>query len=98
MAPEEMDMGKPWTEDGQTRFTIAGVMQFLKNRGFSEYTRAEVQERLKELNGGQECHGHHAIRKPDGKRSTIRVWRVPAFEDDDVYLNTEEKENDIPFR
>ncbi len=97
MAPEEMDMGKPWTEDGQTRFTIAGVMQFLKNRGFSEYTRAEVQERLKELNGGQECHGHHAIRKPDGKRSTIRVWWVPAFEDDDVYLNTEEKENDIPF-
>lgn len=97
MAPEEMDMGKPWTEDGQTRFTIAGVMQFLKNRGFSEYTRAEVQERLKELNGGQECHGHHAIRKPDGKRSTLRVWWVPAFEDDDVYLNTEEKENDIPF-
>ena len=97
MAPEEMDMGKPWTEDGQTRFTIAGIMQFLKNRGFSEYTRAEVQERLKELNGGQECHGHHAIRKPDGKRSTLRVWWVPAFEDDDVYLNTEEKENDIPF-
>lgn len=97
MAPEEMDMGKPWTEDGQTRFTIAGIMQFLKNRGFSEYTRAEVQERLKELNGGQECHGHHAIRKPDGGRSTLRVWWVPAFEDDDVYLNTEEKENDIPF-
>jgi len=97
MAPEEMDMGKPWTEDGLTKFTIAGIMQFLKNRGFNEYTRAEVQERLKELNGGQECHGHQGIKKPDGKRSTLRVWWVPAFEEQEIELNTQELENDIPF-
>lgn len=97
MVPEEMEMGKPWTEDGYTRFTIAGIMQFLKNRGFNEYTRAEVQERLKEMNGGQECHGHHAIRKTDGKRSTLRVWWVPAFEQAEIELESEGMNNDIPF-
>jgi len=97
MAPEEMEMGKPWTEEGYTRFTIAGIMQFLKNRGFNEYTRAEVQERLKEMNGGQECHGHHAIRKADGKRSTLRVWWVPAFDEAEIELESEGMGNDIPF-
>lgn len=97
MAPEEMEMGKPWTEEGYTKFTIGGIMQFLKNRGFNEYTRAEAQERLKEMNGGQECHGHHAIRKADGKRSTLRVWWVPAFEEAEIELESEGMGNDIPF-
>lgn len=96
MAPEEMEMGKPWTENGMTKFTIAGIMLFLKNRGFNDYTRAEVQERLKELNDGQECHGHHSIKK-EGKRTTIRVWWVPAFEEDEIELGNEELENDYPF-
>jgi len=97
MAPEEMNMGKPWTDDGYTKFTIAGIMQFLHNRGFKEYTRAEVQERLKEMNGGQECHGHHAIRTTDGKRTTLRVWWVPAFEEAEIDLESEGMSNDIPF-
>ena len=97
MAPEEIEMGKPFTEDGLTKFTISGLMTFLNNRGFRNYTRAEVQERLKEMNDGAGCHGHQAIKKPNGKRSTIRIWFVPSFEDEETVLNTEEITNDIPF-
>jgi len=49
------------------------------------------------MNGGQECHGHHAIRKTDGKRSTLRVWWVPAFEQAEIELESEGMNNDIPF-
>jgi hypothetical protein len=72
-------------------------MEFLHNRRFKAFTRAQIQEILKQLNGNKECHGHKAINKADGSRSTIRVWWVPAFENIDVSLPVEEINNDIPF-
>ena len=96
VAPEEISMGKPWTEDGLTKFTMSGITQFLKNRGFTEYNRAEIQEQIKNMNSGTDCYGHQAIRKEDGKLSTIRVWWVPAFENETALQNVE-IENDIPF-
>jgi len=95
-APEELELGKPWTEGGRTKFTMGGLEQFLKNRGFTSYTRAEMQERIKHLNGDQDCHGHQRIRK-DGKITTIRVWWVPEFKDSEIDLQTEEVNYDIPF-
>jgi len=98
MHPEELISGKPWTDnEGFTSFTIAGLMEFLHNRRFKAFTRAQIQEILKQLNGNKECHGHKAINKADGSRSTIRVWWVPAFENIDVSLPVEEINNDIPF-
>ena len=96
MAPEEMEMGKPWTDEGLTRFTIAGLMQFLKNRGFTSYSRAQVQEQIKHLNNGQECFGRYNVRNADGKRIQLRVWWVPSFEENE---GETEKEilDDIPF-
>ena len=96
MAPEELGMGKPWTEDGLTKFTMSGLTQFLKNRGFNDYNRAEIQEQIKNMNSGTDCYGHQAIRKEDGKLSTIRVWWVPSFENETELQNVE-IENDIPF-
>ncbi len=97
MVPEELEMGKPWTEDGLTRFTISGLMLYLHNRHFTFYNRAQVQEALKSLNNGAEAHGHQNINREDGKRSTLRVWWVPAFEEEDVDLNITEVSDDIPF-
>ena len=98
MAPEEMMLGRPWTDKGYTRFTMAGLEQFLKNRGFTEYKRVEIQERIKELNNGAESHGHHSVRKEGmPKPSTIRVWWVPEFEEPEDELTTEESNYDIPF-
>ena len=98
MHPEEMLQGKPWTDNqGYTSFTIAGLMEFLHNRRFTAYTRAQVQEQLKRLNDNHECHGHKGITKEDGSRTTVRVWWVPSFESSEVSLPVQEIDNDIPF-
>lgn len=96
-APEELELGKPWTEDGLTKFTMNGLELFLKNRGFTQYKRPEIQERIKELNGTNECHGHQAVKKPNGKYSTIRVWWVPEFKETEIELNLEEQDHALPF-
>jgi hypothetical protein len=70
-------------------------MEFLRQRNFGSFTRAQIQERLKKLNDDTDCNGHKSIRKPDGSRSTIRVWWIPAYEG--VEQKTEVAENDIPF-
>jgi hypothetical protein len=94
MAPEELEMGKPWTEDGVTKFKIEGLMDYLKNRDWRHWSKAQVQEGIKDLNGAGECHGHQNIMK-QGKRTTIRVWHVPAF---DYEEPKKENDNDeIPF-
>jgi hypothetical protein len=96
-APEEIELGKPWTEGGLTKFTIGGLEQFLRNRGFTEYKRVEIQERIKDLNGTDDCHGHQRIRREGGKPSTIRVWWVPEFKETEVELQLEEATYDVPF-
>jgi hypothetical protein len=49
-SPQEMMLGKPWTEDDHTMFTIKGLMEFLRNRGFRELKRPQIQQR-----GMQHC-------------------------------------------
>jgi hypothetical protein len=90
-------MGKPWTERGTTMFRIEALMEYLKNRGFTQYTRAQVQDQLKQLNHNNECHGTKNIRRDDGRRTSIRVWWVPEFEDMSVEITAEEKTDEIPF-
>ena len=98
MEPEEMEMGKPWTDNGKTMFKMSGLMEYLHNRRFTHYTPAQVQEQIKMMNEDRNCHGHHAILREDGKRSTIRVWWVPAYEEQDIQLDAKEFDpNDIPF-
>ena len=96
--PEELLQGKPFTDnEGYTSFTMVGLMEFLHNRRFTAFTRAQVQEQLKKLNDDRECHGHKNITKEDGSRTTVRVWWVPAFENDEVAIPIKEMDNEIPF-
>ena len=37
------------------------------------------------------------ITKEDGSRTTVRVWWVPAFENDEVNIPIKEIDNEIPF-
>jgi hypothetical protein len=98
MHPEEMLAGKPWTDNqGYTYFTMSGLTEFLHNRRFKGFTRAQIQEILKQMNDNQDCHGHKNVNKEDGSRSTIRVWWVPAFENMEGALPIQEISNDIPF-
>jgi len=98
MVPEELVMGKPWTDRGLTKFTFAGLMEFMKFRGFTIATRVMIQGFLKDSNAGERCDGHQAIRKEDGTSTTIRVWWVPAFKEAQVDMRSEKNNaRDIPF-
>ena len=97
-SPQEMSIGKPWTESDLTMFTIKGLMEFLRNRGFRELKRPQVQQRLKDMNGGNECNTTYKFKDEDtGQWKNLRVWFVPEFDNDEIELPTEEKVNDIPF-
>ena len=96
--PEELIHGKPWTDEGLTMFTMSGLVEFLNNRKFTHFTRAQIQEQLKKLNEDNDCSGHKSIRKESGDRTTIRVWWVPEFKGEEVKLETEEiGDDEIPF-
>lgn len=97
--PEEMAMGKPWTDEksSMTLFTMTGLFDFLKQRNFSLLTKPQVQQILKSLNNGNDCDGHKSIKKSDGTWTTIRVWRVPMFKNDEVSMPPKEVTSDVPF-
>jgi hypothetical protein len=97
MEPAELKMGKPWTENGRTMFTMPGLEEFLRQRHFNYRSRAEIQEHLKAINGTENCHGIKNYYKEGDQRTSVRVWWVPAFEEDEVSLTVKEIENDVPF-
>jgi len=94
---EELLLGKPYPEEGKIFFRLEGLMNYLRNKRFDEYTRAQIQERIKEVNGGEESHGVKGFKTVKGSWKTIRVWWVPEFvgevEIPDVYVETSE----VPF-
>ena len=96
MSPEELELKKPWTENGKTYFKIAGLQEFLVNQGFTKLTRPQIQERLKELNDGQECHGFFKYKDEKNAWKNARVWWVPEFQEDEVELPEGEK-YEAPF-
>ena len=97
MSPEEMELGKPWTEKGLTKFRIEALMEYLKNRSFTQYTRAQVQDQLKQMNHNEECHGTRNIKREDGKYTSIRVWWVPAFNREVLVPAIRVQGDEVPF-
>ena len=97
MAPEEVNMGKPWTENGVTMFKIVALMDYLKKKDFTALNRPQVQEYRKNLNDGRDCHGHMMIKKEDGARTSVRVWKIPAFDGTEIKLELDDGKTNIPF-
>ena len=75
---------------------MKGIQEFLRQRGFTQFTRVQIQERLKELGGGNDRYN---LKDDDsGSWSQIRVWFVPEFDNEEIELVTEGKEDDdVPF-
>ena len=95
---EEVVIGKPYTdvEDARTFFKIDALMEFLRNRKFDNYTRAQVQERLKEINNGDSS----VVKKfqtSQGKWKSIRVWWIPEFGGDVELKPITIEEEEVPF-
>jgi hypothetical protein len=86
MSPEELELGKPWTENEKTYFKIKGLQEFLYNRNFNKLSRPQIQERLKELNDDGECHTVYRYKDDNGKWHSTRVWSVPEFTEQEVVL------------
>jgi len=96
-SPEELDTGKPWHDGGKVKFKFDGLVNFLRNRQFTDFTRGKIQEELKKLNGGEDCHGQERYKNSDGKWCTTRIWWVPEFVEEEVELPIEEIETHVPF-
>ena len=97
VAPEEVLLGKPWTDKGKTMFRIDAFEKFLRNNDFTHFTTGRIQEHIQRLNGTQDCHGPLNYKKEDGKRSSTRVWWVPVFESLDTHVEVKDDKYDIPF-
>jgi len=96
MSPEELELGKPWTDDGKTYFKIKGLQEFLKNRSFTKLNRPQIQQRLEEINGKDKCNGKYRYKDDSGKWHEVRVWWVPEFKNAEVELPAGE-EYEAPF-
>jgi hypothetical protein len=94
MAPEEMEMGKPWTDGPETKFKLEGLLDFLHQRRFKAENRGQMIQMIRDLGG--ENHTQN-INKSDGTRTTMRCWSVPSYEEDTPTLTVKEMNNDIPF-
>ena len=95
---EEVVLGKPYTdvEDARTFFKLDALMEFLRNRKFDNYTRAQVQERLKEINNGDSS----VVKKfqtSQGKWKSVRVWWIPEFGADVEINPIIIEQEEVPF-
>lgn len=97
MAPEELDMGKPWTNNGVTKFKLDGLLEFLHNRRFKVESRGAITQMIRDLGGGDVTQAVHKKTKEGTKRSSIRCWYVPEFAEEEIELPVKEINNDIPF-
>jgi len=97
MAPEEIDLGKPWTDGGTTKFKLDGLLEYLHHRRFSSLTRGQIMQMIRDLGGDT---GKQNIMKRSSKgeiKSSLRCWVIPAFEEEEIELPVKEISNDIPF-
>jgi len=94
MAPEEMEMNKPWTDDGVTKFKLEGLIEYLHHRRFKVDNRGHLIQMIRDMGGDNTKVNIH---KSDGRRTTLRCWQIPAFEQEEIELSVREMNNDIPF-
>ena len=95
---EEVVLGKPFTEaeESKTYFRLESLMDFLRGRKFDNYTRAQVQERIKEINNGDSS----VVKKfqtSQGKWKSVRVWWIPEFGAEIQMKPIEIKQEESPF-
>lgn len=97
MSPEELELGKPWTEEGKTYFKIKGLQEFLKHRSFTKYTRPQMQERLKAMNNNEDCTKNYRYKNEKGEWKRTRVWWINEIKDTEVELPTGEESHEPIF-
>jgi hypothetical protein len=95
-SPEELEMGKPWTDEGKTYFKIKGLQEYLKNHGFTNFSRPQMQRRLEEMNNNKKCSGSYRYKDDKGVWKNTRVWWIPEVKKDEIVLPVEDV-HETPF-
>ena len=93
---EELLIGKPWIMEGLVYFKIDSFIEFLRQKGFTHYSKGQIQERIKEINNGDKCSNVRNFKTTEGKFKSIRVWWVPEVRED-VEIPKVEFEEEVPF-
>lgn len=69
-----------------TYFKLSSLQDHLKRSNFTQYTRGQITERLKEMNGGGDCDKVYHFRDNNDNRKSVRVWFVPEMHRGEVDL------------
>jgi hypothetical protein len=98
-APEEITLGKPYSDEdeGLTYFKLDSLMRFLRNHKFDRYSRGQIQERIKELNGGDKSNGRVWFKTSKGDQKQMRVWWVPMFREEVEIPPANIPKEEVPF-
>jgi len=68
---DEVLLGKPFTEDGQTHFRLSDLEAYLQRHNFRYFSRPKITARLRDLgtnHSGQNIKGRF-----------VNLWSIPAF-------------------
>jgi hypothetical protein len=96
-SPEEISLGKPFTEEGKVYFKLEALIKYLRNQKFEAYNRGQIQERLKELNPDGTANAHRKFKTTKGEWKSFRVWWVPEFMEEVEVPSIEIREQEVPF-
>ena len=96
-SPEELMTGKPWTDEGITYFKLTALQEFVKRHGFTQYTRGQITERLKEINGNDVADKEYRFKDSRDKWRKVRVWFIPEPQRGEVELPEVTFTSEEPF-
>jgi len=95
---EEVMLGKPYTDNEESKsfFRLESLMEYMRQKKFDIYTRAQVQERLKEINSGDSSSIKN-FKTSTGTWKSVRVWSIPEFTSE-IHINEVKIESEeAPF-
>jgi hypothetical protein len=95
---EEIMLGKPYTEEEEhkTYFRLDSLMEYMRQKKFDSYTRAQVQERLKEINDGDSSNLKN-FKTSSGKWKAVRVWWIPEIASEVEMSTLTIEQEEVPF-
>ncbi len=85
---DELLLRKPWTEDGITWFRLKDLADYLTRNKFTHYNVGQLVQALTRLQGKNT--------KYNIKGRTVRVWGVPAYQQQDSAFDIKEVDG-APF-
>jgi len=85
---DELLLRKPWTEDGITWFRLKDLQDYLTRNKFTYFNTGQLVQALRNLKGKSD--------KYNLKGRTVRVWGVPAYQQQDSAFDIKEIDS-APF-